>query len=207
MLPGACPGPLAVERAIELLAGPTGRFESWFRVGELSALTVGGEESLRRMTVSQETDASREGVAFRRERARRAQAAGTLQDENPAWPPAVSDLRGGFRFGWVEAIPHCNVMPIEGTAGPATLLYLGENPEDDVIEALRAKLERALRRHAVLAAVENAADATEAMDRALDRLCIAYRRNHRVQFFGDSSRASITEPRTSREDDIARGVE
>jgi hypothetical protein len=71
-LPQMCgQDPLAVERALELLEGPVGNVDEWYTLRELGALKVADEESIRSVTVSQETDAARHGVAFRRARARR----------------------------------------------------------------------------------------------------------------------------------------
>lgn len=199
MLPDLCShNPLSVERSLELLNGPNGSPATWFALPELDALRVDREESLRRITVSQEVDPMRAGVAFRRERARRAQAAATLHTAAIQWPPAVADLANGLRFRWSSNEPHCNVEPIAG-GRPATLLYLGDNPEPDLLAALHQKLLKALQGHA---ASVGGAGADEAFHRAADRLCIVYRANHTLMFHRDPRRTSITNPRTDGNDDI-----
>ena len=87
MLPQLCgQDPLAVERALKLLEGPEGHVSDWYTLKELSALKVADEESLRWVTVSQETNTARQGVTFRRRRARCAQTA--------AVPPRISWTAG-----------------------------------------------------------------------------------------------------------------
>ena len=133
-LPQLCrQDPLAVERALELLEGPKGNVSEWHTLKELSALKVADEESLRRMTVSQETDTDRQGVAFRRQRARCAQTAATIPGQGLAWPTPVADLADGFCYRWSNDDPHSNVEPLVG-GGPAAFVYLGDNVEADTLE-------------------------------------------------------------------------
>lgn len=188
--------PLCVERALELLDGPSGRPQTWFTLSELKAFHVADEESLRRVTVSQEVDPVRAGVAFRRERAGRAQSAVTIQAAAPKWPAAVADLAGGFRFRWTPMDPHRNVEPTSGTAGPATLVYLGENPQGDVLANVHSKMVKALQVHAATRGAGGIGPD------AVDRLCVAYKRNHTLLFFRDSQRVSISDPRGAAIDDI-----
>ncbi len=197
--------PLAVERAIELLHGPTGRPQTWFTLGRLPAFHVGEEESLRRLTVSQEVDATRAGVAFRRERARLAQSAATIQNAAPKWPPAVVDLASGFRFRWVSADPHRNVEPANGAGTSATFVYLGEDPEGDRLSNVHSMLVKALRVDAAQRCPLNG-DVGAAVATAVDRLCIAFKRGHELLFFRDPHQASIAEPRGAALDDIAGGA-
>lgn len=64
-LPQLCQtSPLAVERALELLEGPSGKVDEWFKVVELESMQVDIEESIRRVTVHQETDNTRPGVKY-----------------------------------------------------------------------------------------------------------------------------------------------
>jgi hypothetical protein len=194
--------PLAVERALELLEGPTGSATNWFAIKELHALHVAEEESLRRMTVSQETDDERQGVVFRQQRARRAQTAATIPGQPVTWPPAVADLSNGFRYRWNHTNPHDNVEPRDG-GRPAAFLYLGEDPESDTVANIYAKIRKARRVHAATAAINDNLDVNNALDQADDRLCIAYRQNHVLQFYRPEGYASITDPADQTADDIA----
>ncbi len=195
--------PLAVERALELLAGPTGNADKWYELEELGALKVAHEESIRLVTVSQETDTARSGVAFRRARARLAQAAVTIPGQGVTWPTPVEDLAAGFRYRWVAADPHSNVEPAAG-GKPAALVYLGENPEADTLANVYAKLSKARQIHACITSVYAGLDPIDAASRAQDRLCVVYQQNHALQFYRPPGFASITDPAGAYEDDIAR---
>ena len=202
MLPPMCTqDPLAVERALELLEGPAGKANDWFTLRELRALHVADEESLRRITVSQETDAVRVGVAFRQQRARRAQTAATIPGQPVTWPPPVVDLSNGFQYRWSAVNPHDNVEPTGG-GQPAALLYLGEDPEPDTLANIYAKVRTARRRHAANAAIDANADVLTALTQADDRLCVTYRQNHVLQCYRPSNHASITEPDDAGVNDI-----
>jgi hypothetical protein len=203
MLPPMCTqAPLAVERALELLEGPTGGPTDWFSTKSLAALQVAEEESLRCFTVSQETDGARHGVAFRRHRARRAQTAATIPGQSVAWPPGVSDLSNGFRYRWTHTNPHDNVEPVAG-GRPAAFLYLGEDPEPDTVANMYEKIKKARMHHAADLAINGNANVKVALDEAADRLCVAYRDNHVLRFHRPKEYASITNPAGPRADDIA----
>ena len=203
MLPPLCgQDPLAVERALELLEGPQGLVSDWYTLKELSALKVADEESLRRVTVSQETNPVRQGVIFRQRRARCAQTAATIPEQALAWPTPIADLADGFRYRWTSDEPHSNVEPLVG-GRPAALVYLGDNPEADTLANVYAKLNRARRVHASIASVQAGVDLSNAVSLAQDRLCVVYRKNHTLQFYRPPGYASITDPAGVQVDDIA----
>jgi hypothetical protein len=191
---------LAVERALELLEGPEGNADVWFKADKLQALHVDIEESIRRVTVHQETDSARPGVKLRRRRVRRAQTAVTLAGQPVPWPPAVQDLADGFRFLWQADDPHRNVEPLAGTNGPATLVYLDEDPETDRIKTLYQKLRKALSKHMLNKVCADGhgdldlGKAAEAADRTRDRLCLVFKHNHQLVVYRPSDHACITEP-------------
>ena len=202
-LPQLCrQDPLAVERALELLEGPEGHVSDWHTLNELSALKVADEESLRRVTVSQETNTARQGVTFRRRRARCAQTAATIPGQPLVWPTPVADLADGFRYRWTNDDPHSNVEPVAG-GRPAAFVYLGDNPEADALENVYNKLKRARRIHAFTASDQAGVDPSDAVTFAQDRLCVVYRRNHTLQFYRPPEYASITAPAGVQVDDIA----
>ena len=203
MLPQLCgQDPLVVERALELLEGPEGHVSDWYTLKELSALKVADEESLRRVTVSQETDPVRQGVAFRRRRARCAQTAATIPGQILTWPKPVADLAAGFRYRWTNDEPHSNVEPVGG-GRPAALVYLGDNPEADTLANVYAKVNKARRIHASIASVQAGVDPSDAVSLAQDRLCVVYKKNHTLQFYRPRGYASITDPVGVQADDIA----
>ena len=203
MLPQLCADdPLAVERALELLEGPQGAPSDWYTLKELKAFKVAAEESLRRVTVSQETNIDRQGVTFRRRRARLAQAAATVPHQPLTWPPPLADLATGFRYRWTTDEPHSNVEPING-GRPAAFVYLGENPEDDALANVYSRLSRARKIHAVTASVDAGVDSTDAGTLAQDRLCVVYKRNHALCLYRPPAYASISDPAGPQIDDIA----
>ena len=183
---------LAVERALELLAGPPGRPYSWHALSELESLRVGQQDSLRCVTVCQEEDPAREGVVFRRHRARLAQSAEVLPGSDLEWPPALADLAVGFEWSWDSMRPHANIVAATGAAQPATLLYLGENPEASTVENMYAKLKRALIKHEVDVRLERGDANLDSAPRAADRLCIVYRQNNALRIFRPADYADIT---------------
>jgi hypothetical protein len=201
-LPQMCEqDPLAVERALELLEGPLGNVDEWYTLRELNALKVADEESIRLVTVSQETDARRRGVAFRRERARCAQAAVTIPGQAVTWPTPVVDLAAGFRYRWAIADPHSNVEPVAG-GKPAAFVFLGDDPEADTLANIYAKISKARKVHACIASVKAGLDPSDAASQAEDRLCVVYRQNHALQFYRPAGYASITDPAGAHVDDI-----
>jgi hypothetical protein len=198
---------LAVERALELVVGPSGTPEHWFAVRVLEALRIGDEDSIQLVTVSQETDAARRGVIFRRERIRRAQTAIRLPAEAVPWLPSVTDLAGGFVFRWSIDAPHHNVEPASGGRGPATLVYLGENPESTTVEKMYSKLRKALERHAVNAAMNQTPlpDLNAVARRAAERLCVVFRTDGRLKVFRPAGYASFVGSADTPAADITRG--
>ena len=202
-LSGLCErDPLAVERALELLEGPEGEPSDWYTLKKLLALRVADEESLRRVTVSQETDSARQGVAFRRRRVRCAQTAATISGQSLVWPTPNADLADGFRYRWTRDEPHSNVEPLVG-GRPAALVYLGDDVEADTLENVYTKLKHARRTHAFTTSEQTGVDPSDAVTLAQDRLCVIYRQNHRLQFYRPPEYASITHPGGVRADDIA----
>ena len=171
--------------------GPEGPASDWYALEALAALRVAAEESLRRVTVSQETNPARPGVDFRRRRARRAQTAATVPEERITWPKPVEDLTHGFRFRWSNDEPHCNVEPLTG-GHPAAFVYLGENVETDTLENVYTKLKRARRKHAFDISEQAGVDPSDPVTFAEDRLCVVYRRNHTLEFYKPPEHASIT---------------
>ena len=195
---------LAVERALELVAGPPGQSTHWHALAELESLKVGRQESLKCVTVSQEDDPEREGVAFRMHRARLALAAITLPDSDLDWPPSVSDLSDGFELSWDPTRPHRNVVATTGAGLSATLVYLGDNPETNTVEKMHAKLKNALIRHEIDLLIGRGETNLNLAKRAADRLCIVYRQNHTLRVFRPSDYVNITRAGDTLPTDLAR---
>ena len=198
---------LAVERALELLAGPPGQFTKWHAVSELQSLRVGEQDSLKRVTVSQEYNTNREGVVFRTGRANLAQIAITLPNTTLEWLPAVSDLSQGFEFSWDSTRPHHNVVATTGDGLPATLLYLGDNPRTSAIKKMYDKVATALIRHKCDVLLEHCTPGVNLnlARRAVDRLCIVYRQNQILRIFRPTDYADIATAGNTLPTDLTRG--
>ena len=173
--------PLAVERAIEILVGPRGNPTTWYAVNELDAFQLDrNEESIRRVTVHQELDPARPGVAYRRGRLQRAHDAIGLARRDVPWPAPVRDLADGFHFAWRREAPHHNVEPYTGARGSAALVYLADQADDAEVDSVHQKLTQAVVGHALNAAIKNGQNSEELADavvRAQDRLCVVFRRD------------------------------
>lgn len=174
--------PLAVERAIEILVGPSGNPTTWYAVNELEAFQLDrDEESIRRVTVHQELELTRPGVAYRRKRLQRAQDAIRLIQSDVPWPAPVRDLSDGFHLAWRREAPHHNVEPVTGARGSAALVYLSDQADDAEIDSVHQKLRQAIVGHALSAAVrdgKNGEELADAIVRAQDRLCVVFRRDN-----------------------------
>lgn len=174
--------PLAVERAIEILVGPRGNPTTWYAVNELDAFQLDrDEESIRRVTVHQELELTRPGVAYRRKRLQRAHDAIRLPQSDVPWPAPVRDLADGYRFAWRRDAPHHNVEPAVGGRGSAALVYLVDQADDAEIDRVHQKLKQAIVGHALSVAVRDGKDGEELADvivRAQDRLCVVFRRGN-----------------------------
>jgi hypothetical protein len=174
--------PLAVERAIEILVGPRGNPTTWYAVNELDAFQLDrDEESIRRVTVHQELEPTRPGVAYRRRRLQRAHDAIGLAESGVPWPAPVRDLADGFQFAWRREAPHHNVEPAAGARGSAALVYLADQADDAEIDSVHQKLKQAIAGHALSAAVregKNGEELADAIVRAQDRLCVVFRRDN-----------------------------
>jgi hypothetical protein len=118
---------------MELLEGTDGSPSDWYTLRQLGALKVADEESLRRVTLSQEINRFRAGVRFRRDRARKAMIAARFSGHPMTWPTGAADFADGFRFRWTSVEPHCNVEPLNGNRGAATLVFLGDEPDEDAV--------------------------------------------------------------------------
>src|SRR3989338_9660291 len=184
--------PVAIERAIELLMGPSGKVNTWFHLSELPSMKVEAEESISRVTVHQECDPARRGVAFRRDRLQRAQDAMTLAGKNIVpWPASTSDLESGFKFQWRSSNTHCNVVPSLTAKGPASLVFLADQSEDAFVAGVYQKFLHSLSLHAVDKAIEMRTDPSDAVERATERFCVVYRRDHNYKVWNRDGNVRI----------------
>lgn len=190
--------PLAVERAIEILVGPKGNPTTWYMVNELDALHLDqDEESIRRVTVHQDLEPTRPGVAYRKLRLQRAHDAVGLAQSDVPWPAPVRDLADGFQLAWRRQVPHHNVQPNTQGRGSAALAYLSDQADDSAIESTHQKLRQAIAVQAVndaISAGKNGEELSDAVVRAQDRICVVFRRDNRYGTRGPDGTNLIDTP-------------
>jgi len=195
---------IGVERALELLMGPTGKATTWFNLQELPSMKVEIEESICRVTVHQEDDMRRKGVLFRRARLQRAQDAMTLAGSKIVpWPKSIRDLENGFTFFWTASLPHYNVAISGDLKRPASLAYLADQSDDTVVDGVYTKLLQAISVHAISSAFEANKDPTDAAVRAKDRLCVVFRRDHAYRVWKSNDNNQFNRPPDHSAVDIA----
>ena len=203
--------PLAVERAIEILMGPSGGPTSWYAVKELEAVHLDREEeSIRRVTVHQDTDATRPGVKYRFQRLQRTQdAIGLIQSDVP-WPPPLQDLASGFKFSWKLSCPHHNIEPDAGGGGSAALVYLSDQANNSVAEKVHAKLSEAIVQHVVkeafAAGKTSMTEITDLIVRANDRLCVVFRRDSQFVVYSPKGANRIDVPACASQVDFSEDI-
>lgn len=200
----ASESPLAVERALELLVGPQGKPSTWFHLQELPSMKVEVEESISRVTVHQERDSTRPGVRFRKARLQRAQDAMTLPGKGVPWPVPVKDLERGFQFKWCKTDPHRNVVPTD-TGASASLVFLSDQSDNAIVEAVHKKVRQALMQQAIDQAFTSGEEPIDVMLRATDRLCVVYRRDHVICVWSPNQINRFDRPPEISEVDIAGG--
>lgn len=184
--------PLAVERSLELLQGPSDLPGSWYTRYGLDALVLEQEESPKRVTTHQENCPTRCGVLFRKRRIQAGYDATTLPAQNLNWPIPLKDIGQGFAYHWEKSHPHCNVISLVSKNNPATLIFL-DPCVPGYAESFYKKMAKGLRDHALNTIGGN--DPVECVIRAKDRLCVIYRENHQYKFLHKSDgQASITIP-------------
>lgn len=188
--------PIAVERALELLVGGPRKPEHWFQIKELNCMKVGEGEAIRRVTVNQDNDLHSAGVYFRKKRLQRAEDAITLPGNGVPWPATLKELEKGFSFTWESSSPHTNISA--ATDGSrATLIFLGDEADTNVVEGAYKAMAQALKIRAV--------NSDTCIERACDNLCVVYRKGNKLQAHGIENVSRIDRPPEASAVDIASG--
>jgi len=193
--------PIAVERALELLVGPSTRPESWYDIKVLECMHLAAQDSIRRLTVNQERDPHSLGIGYRKDRLQRAQDAATLPGNGVPWPPTLRDLEEGFLFRWDQATPHHNVIGVASGAS-AALIYLADQSDEDIVSKAYTFSSQALIQHAVKMAHTRGDDPNKAVAQARDRLCLVFRRDHAFHVWGPNRQSRIDRPPETSSVDI-----
>ncbi|MDD5006945.1 MAG: hypothetical protein PHU49_01375 [Syntrophorhabdaceae bacterium] len=126
--------PLEAERILALCAGEIKDNEDWnedwHKVHLLDSCVIESSEIIRRVTFAQDTH--EQARRFRIARLKRCSHLWEII-KNEELPPALSDLKSGFRFKWSPNFPQQN---IESTSGKrATVIYMGEECSLTHVEA------------------------------------------------------------------------
>ncbi|MBC8553519.1 MAG: hypothetical protein H8D23_28215, partial [Candidatus Brocadiales bacterium] len=131
--------PIEVERILALSAGDinhNGEWnQDWHKVHRLDSCVIDSSEIVYRVTFAQESHG--EAKRFRIARLRRCSHLWEIIN-NDELPPALSDLKAGFRFKWSPDSPHQNIESDSGKL--ATVIYMGEECSLQDVEATEKHL-------------------------------------------------------------------
>lgn len=183
--------PLAAERVLALCAGRIGPGGDWHKVQVLDSCVIESTEVIRRLTFCQDTDPRARD--FRVARLRRCAHLWDIASTPARLPPALADLKKGFRLEWSEAFPHQNIISNSGDR--ATLIYMGE-------EAGATQIDETARY-----AAEHLGRASSDPDVSLlakQRLAVWSRHHDDIVLYDQHRYTRIDQPRNASEFDVAR---
>ena len=184
--------PFDAERVLALCAGKIGDSERWYTLRHLDSCGIEASEVIRRMTVCQDTD--HDACEFRIARLRRCRWLWGILRAEASLPPALADLRTGFRLEWTLTSPHQNVISDQGRR--ATVIYMGEDANDVQIEAVSKRVAEYLHRAS--------AEPNRSIE-ARQRLHVWYRDTvGAIELFDPRRYLKYDDPRSASEFDIAR---
>ena len=195
--------PISVERAFEMLVGAPKKSNRWFEIDALESMHVADSETLRRVTVNQDFEPDSQGVQFRKLRLQRAEDAVTLPGHDVPWPPPLTDLENGFTYRWTSDEPHHNVYVTE-TGRSAGLVFLGDQSDDEEVRKVFEVMKEGSATHATQNAIKNNLNLQEAVVRCCDRLCVVFRRNHKIYIWGVDRISRFDRPPTESEFNFTR---
>ncbi len=185
--------PLEAERVLALCAGKIGHEEDWHGVCRLDSCVIDASEVIRRITFCQDTDA--EARNFRVARLKRCGNLWDILKTDAQLPPALADLKGGFRLEWSRAFPHQNA--ISATDQRATVIYMGEESSASQIEATAITIAENLRR---------AFPDPDQNLLARQRLAVWFRENQQIALFDHLRYVKIDQTSSTSEVDIGREI-
>ena len=184
--------PFDAERVLALCAGKIGHSDSWYTLRHLDSCGIEASEVIRRITFCQDTD--HEARDFRITRLRTCGRLWEILKTEASLPPALADLKAGFRFEWTLSSPHQNVISAQGRR--STVIYMGEDSNESQIEAVGKRAAEYLHRTSV-----NPNQSIEARQ----RLHVWYRNiKGDIALFDGARYLKYDDPRSASEFDIAR---
>lgn len=183
--------PFEAERVLALCAGEIRRREDWHEVQFLDSCVINASEVIRRITFAQDTHEEAKG--FRIARLKRCGHLWDILKRHDLLPPALADLKDGFRFGWSPDFPHQNA--ISATGHRATVIYMGEDTSDTDIEDTAKTVAEYLHRKSA-----NPDDSRVARQ----RLAVWYRDNDGIALYDSHRYVRIDQTGDASEFDIGR---
>jgi len=134
--------PIEVERVLALSAGKIEHGDDWHDVRRLDSFVIDASEVIRRITFCQDTDTH--ACEFRVARLKRCGRLWDILTTDDRLPPALADIKDGFRLEWSLASPHQNAISAKGQR--ATVIYMGEESSAAQIEETAKTVAENLRR-------------------------------------------------------------
>jgi hypothetical protein len=183
--------PLEAERVLALCAGKIGHGDDWHAVHRLDSCVIDASEVIRRITFCQDTD--EHACQFRVARLKRCGHLWDILKSSDRLPPALADLKDGFRLEWSPAFPHQNA--ISATGQRATLIYMGEDVNHTQIEATAKRVAEYLHRRFT--------DSKESLS-AKQRIAIWFRENNEIALWDPNRYVKIDQTGDTSEFDIGR---
>lgn len=183
--------PLEAERVLALCAGKIGYCEDWHGVRQLDSCVIDASEVIRRITFCQDTDP--DAREFRVARLKRCGHLWDILKTDAQLPPALADLKGGFRLKWSPTFPHQNA--ISATDQRATVIYMGEECSAAQIEAAAMTVAEYLHR--------TSPGHDESLT-AKQRLAVWFRENGEIKLFESHRYVKIDQTDNTSEFDIGR---
>jgi hypothetical protein len=183
--------PLAAERVLALCAGEIKRRDDWYGVRQLDSCVIDASEVIYRVTFCQDTDEI--ACKFRVARLKRCGRLWDILKTDSYLPPALGDLKDGFRLEWSAAFPHQNAISVNGRR--ATVIYMGEECSAERIEATAKTVAEHLRR--------GLSDDDERLS-AIQRLALWFRENEKITLLDQHRYVKIDKTVDTSEFDIGR---
>lgn len=185
--------PFEAERVLALCAGKIEieDGDDWYGVRRLDSCVIDASEVIRRLTFCQDTD--KDACEFRVRRLKRSGHLWDILKTDDQLPPALADLKDGFRLEWSLAFPHQNA--ISAKSQRATVIYMGEDSSAAQIEATAKTVAEYLNR--------SFPDSNKSLF-AKQRLAVWFRENEKIALYHPHRYVKIDQTGDTSEFDIGR---
>jgi len=184
--------PFEAERVLALCAGKIEDGYNWHDVRQLDSCVIDASEVIRRITFCQDTD--NRACGFRVARLKRCGHLWDILKTNDSLPPALADLKEGFRLEWSPDYPHQNAIAVT-TGRRATVIYMGDEANHTQIEATAKRVAEFLHRGCTDPRMSRA---------ARQRLAVWFRENEEIVPLDPNRYVKFDEAGDTSEFDIGR---